>query len=553
MSRKRGKRRRILQVRLEDEVVEVRSELPLARSSKVDLRRTTRAIRRAAHDRRVGGLMLLVAHPQIGWAKAAGLARAVRDFRACGKPVVGFLEGAGNLDFALACACGSLVMHPGASLDLVGLQAETFFFKDLLERMGIEAELEAVGEYKSAGEPFLRREMSPAHREALESLLIDLSQQMVGDIAEARGLAPERVKEILEGGPYLAEEARALRLVDHVDREDACERILRDELGSEVVVLPEARYASGEGWLKRLLTFRRQQIAVLYAVGVIASGEHRRRGPSPRVVSSRGLRDLLERVRESRRVKAVVIRVESPGGAAVASDVIWREIARTREKKPVVISMGDVAASGGYYIATAADAILAESSTLTGSIGILGGKLVARRLLDKLGVQRETIALSGRAGFRSPTRSFSPAERERVRDHLRFFYEKMFLPRVAEGRRLSLDKVQAVAGGRVWTGRQGMERGLVDELGDLEAAIQVARTKAHIAEDQKVRVVSYAKRPRLRELLSFGVPWGSTGSLTEMTGLGEMTGNPWSALVELIWPLVSEEVLFLMPWIVRIK
>ena len=540
----------VLRVRLEDEVVETRAEAPLlTRAPKSDLRRMTLAIRRAAEDRRVAGLILRFAHPEIGWAKATGLARAVRAFRSAGKPVVGFLEGAGNLDYALACSCETLIAHPAATLDLVGLQAESFYFKDLLARLGIEAELDAVGEYKSAAEIFTRQEMSEAHREALAALLADLSEQMEQAIAEGRGIPSARVKEIFDRGPYMAEEARELGLVDRVGQEDVCESLLRERFGVGVIVQPHTRYPTRDGWLRRILTFRRPQVAVVYAVGVITSTDQHRARPTPRVVSSRGLSELLKRVRGSRRVKAVVLRVESPGGAVVASDLIWREMALTREEKPVVVSMGDVAASGGYYIATAADAILAEPSTLTGSIGILGGKVVARRLLDMLGIHRETLSLSRRAGFRSPTRSFTADERAKLREHLRFFYEKLFLPRVAQGRGLSPEAVEEVARGRVWTGRQGKERGLVDELGDLEAAIRLARDKAGIPPQRKVSVVTYTRRPRLRELLSVGMPWGTT-SLVRVPGL---PASSVAALLELVTPLVREKALFLMPWILRIR
>ncbi|MGH9460920.1 MAG: signal peptide peptidase SppA [Vicinamibacteria bacterium] len=556
MSRDGRKKRLVLQVRLEDEVVETRSEPPfLARTPKSDLRRMTLAIRRAANDRRVGALILRFAHPEIGWAKAASLARAIRAFRSAGKPpkppkpVVAFLEGAGNLDYTLACSCDVLIAHPGATLDLVGLQAESFYFKDMLDRMGIEAELDAVGEYKSAAERFTRRDMSEAHREAVGALLADLSEQMELVIAERRGLSAERVRRILDDGPYLAQEALELGLVDRIGQEDSCESHLREMLGVEVIVHPHTRYPTRDGWLRRMLGFRRPQVAVVYAVGVITSTGARRASPSPRIVSPRGLGELLTRVRKSRRVKAVVLRVDSPGGAAVASDLIWKEVARTREEKPVIVSMGDVAASGGYYIATAADAILAEPSTLTGSIGIVGGKVVARRLLDMLGIHRETLSLHRRAGFRSPTRPFTSDERAKIREHLRFFYEKLFVPRVAEGRRLSLEAVEEVARGRVWTGRQGKERGLVDELGDLEDAVSLARRKAGIPPEQKVNVVTYAKRPRLRELLSVGVPWGA-GSSAVLPGLPV---SSFSNVAELVASLVSEDVLFLMPWILRIR
>jgi protease-4 len=543
----------VLQVRLEDEVVETRVEPPfLARSPKSDLRRMTLAIRRAANDRRVGGLIMRFAHPEIGWAKAASLARAIRAFRSAGepaKPVVAFLEGAGNLDYTLACSCDALIAHPGGTFDLVGLQAESFYFKDVLDRMGIEAELEAVGEYKSAAERFTRRDMSEAHREAVGALLADLSEQMELAIAEGRGLSVERVREILDDGPYLAREALELGLVDRIGQEDACEVYLREKLGVDVIVHPHTRYPTRGGWLGRTLTFRRPQVAVVYAVGVIASTGARRASPSPRIVSPRGLGETLARVRKSRRVRAVVLRVESPGGAAVASDLIWKEVARTREDKPVIVSMGDVAASGGYYIATAADAILAEAATLTGSIGIVGGKVVARRLLDMLGIRRETLSIHRRAGFRSPTRPFTSDERAKLREHLRFFYEKLFVPRVAEGRGLSLEAVEEVARGRVWTGRQAKERGLVDELGDLEDAVRLARQKAGIPSEQKVNVVTYAKRPRLRELLSVGFPWRAESCM----GLPGLSASSFSNLAELVTSLVGEEALFLMPWILRIR
>ena len=544
------KKRVVLAVRLEDEVVETQTEPRfLSRSPKSDLRRLTLVLRRAARDRRVAGVILRFAHPDIGWAKAASLGRAIRAFREADKPVVGFLEGAANLDYALACSCDTLVAHPGATLDLVGLQAESMYFKDLFDRVGIEAELEAVGEYKSAAERFTRHDMSEAHREAVGSLLRDLAEQMELAIGEGRGLSAERVREILKGGPYLAEEAKELGLVDRVGQEDLCETVLRERLGGEVIVVPHTRYPTRDGWVRRLLGFRRPQIAVVYALGVIASTGARRGRPSSRIISPRDLGELLERVRKSRRVKAVVLRVESPGGAAVASDLIWKEVARTREKKPVVVSMGDVAASGGYYIATAADAILAEPSTLTGSIGIVGGKFVARRLLDMLGINRETVSLSPPAGFRSPTRAFTADERAKVREHLRFFYEKLFVPRVAEGRGLSYEAVDEVARGRVWTGRQGKERGLVDELGDLEAAVGVARQRARIPSEQKVNVVTYARRTRLREWLSVGVPWGEA-TVGAPPGL---LPYPLTTLVELVTAMVSEEALFLMPWMLRIR
>jgi protease-4 len=477
----------------------------------------------------------------LGWAKAATLARAVREFRSSGKPTVAFLEGATNVDFMVGSECETLVMPPSATLHLHGLQAEVLFVKDLLEWGGIEAQLDSVGEYKSAGEMFVRREMSAPHREEVEELLKDLSEQMAESIARNRSLEPSKVLEMADGGPYLAEEANEVALIDRVDHEDACETLFEKALGARVTFVPHHRYRIGDGWLKRRVTFRRPRIAVIYAVGVIGSGEDRRsRSPRP-VVGARTLCDLLRRARESRRVKAVVLRMESPGGTAVASELIWRELELTRNEKPVVVSMGDVAASGGYYIASAAHAVLAEGTTLTGSIGIVGGKLVARRLLDKLGVHRETLAVSSPSGYLSVFHPFNDAERERLRHHLRYFYEKLFVPRVAQGRRLSEQEVHEVGRGRIWTGKQAKSRGLVDELGDLSAAIELASRKAGIPPTQKVRAVTYARKAGLRHLL-FDLPWSDAASLGAL-----------GTILDLVELTSSEDVLFLMPTYLRIK
>jgi protease-4 len=538
-----GKKKRIvLQVRLESEVVEGRAKFGLlGRAPKLELRRVAQTIRRAAGDRRIEGLFLRLNHPQMGWAKADALARAVREFRASGKLSVAFLEGATNVDFMVGSMCKTMVMPPSGTLHLHGLQAEVLFVKDLLEWAGLEAELDSVGEYKSAGEMFVRREMSAAHREEVEELLEDLSEQMTESIGENRSIEPARILEILGGGPYLAEEAKDMGLIDRVHHEDDCESLFEEALGAEISFLSHHRYRVDDGWLKRMVTFRRPRIAVLYVVGVIGSGEDRRsRSPRP-VVGARSLCELLRRARESNRVKAIVLRIESPGGTGVASELIWRELEITRKEKPVVVSMGDVAASGGYYIASAANAILAEGKSLTGSIGIVGGKLVARRLLDKLGVHRETVAYPAPSAYLSVFEPFRAAERERLRHHLRYFYEKLFVPRVSQGRRLSEQEVHQVGRGRVWTGRQAMMRGLVDDLGDLNAAIELASRKAGLPPTKKYRTVTYARRAGLRHLF-FDLPWGGASSAGDL-----------GTILELAELVSSEEALFLMPTFLRIR
>ena len=307
------------------------------------------------------------------------------------------------------------------------------------------------------------------------------------------------------------------------------------------VLFSYRRFAS-VGRLKRLLMWRRPVIAVLHANGVIGSGDRRRSPPSARpIVSARAFAEILRRLREAPRVKAVVVRIESPGGAAVASDIIRRELALTREAKPVIASMGDVAASGGYYIATSADTVLAEEATLTGSIGVVGGKIVLRRLLDRLGIHRETVSSGPNSGFFSPLRPFSERQRTWHRKSLKHFYRERFLTAVAEGRNLSLAEADAVGQGRVWTGRQGKERGLVDTIGGLDQAVDVACERAGVRRD-KARILIQVRRARLSELLRLPIPAAWSGGSSTL-GL----------LFDVLWELASEDVLLLMPWSLRIR
>jgi protease-4 len=386
-------------------------------------------------------------------------------------------------------------------------------------------------------------------------LLADLSDQMIGVISKSRSLEPKNVTTLFDNGPYLAEEAVDRGLIDRVAPEDECESVFEEAVGAQTVLVPQGRYRIREGWFRRLLTYRRPRIAVLNAVGIINSGDARR-SQSPRpVVGAQSFSALLKRTRESRRVKAVVIRIESPGGTALASELIWREIELTRKKKPVIVSMGDVAASGGYYIASAADAILAEASTLTGSIGIVGGKVVVRKLLDKLGIHRETVSVSERSTFMTPFQSFSIEERQRLRRHLHFFYKKLFVPRVAEGRKLTHDEVDKVARGRVWTGRMAKDRGLVDGIGDLDAAVALAREKAGIPPDKKARTVIYAKRSRFRHLL-FDMPWHAAGNRAlqaRLDLLADLGLTPAGSILDWLHLVAQEDVLFMMSVSLRIK
>ncbi len=496
------KRRRYLELLLKDELVEGRPEYTLfSHKERTSLPALLELIEAARCDRRIAGMSVTVEDIGAGWSRLSSLRRALLAFRAAGKPVFCFLQAGGNLEYYLASSCSRIFMPPSASLQLVGLAAEVFFFKDLLERCGIHPQLQAVGEYKSAGEMFTRTGMSDASREQMEALLDDFYLEFRGAIASSRGQSPEEVAARIDGGPYSAREALQQGLIDGLCYPDEVPERLKQELGADARPVAAGRYRGTEGYLRRLLSFRRPRIAVINIHGTLQAGESRRDRLDRSVAGSSTIGRFLEHARETRRVRAVVIRVDSPGGTAVAADAIWRKVDRLRAVKPVVVSFGDVAASGGYYLAAAATAIVAESTCITGSIGVLGGKFVARDLMQRLAVHRESLHRGSHAEFESFFRPFSQAETDRLEAQLQDFYREDFIKKVAAGRGLEEAAVDAAGRGRVWSGLRARERGLVDLLGGPQEALAEARRRAGIPEDRKVRLLHYARRRRLSELL----------------------------------------------------
>ncbi|MGH9319167.1 MAG: signal peptide peptidase SppA [Vicinamibacteria bacterium] len=528
----------VVRIDLTHDVEEGPSGPALFRTESVTLYDLVEAIRRASSDRGISGLFLKVDVPDLGWSKAESLHRAVRRFVATGKPAVAFLSRCGNSSYLAGAAAGMVALDPSSTLDLQALSSDGFFLKDLLGGLGVDPELDHIGEFKSSGEMFERRQASDAHRLQIDEILSDLHQQIVSCISLSRGISLEAVTESIFQGPLLPEEALEKNLVDAIAESDRAEEIFEEKLGCRVRFLPHRRYL-GKGRLRRRLWgWRRPRVALVHASGVITTGDARRWYAGPRAIGARELTELFATLRANRRVKAVVVRVESPGGGAAASDRIRRAILATARDKPVVVSMGDIAASGGYYIATAANAVVAEGLTLTGSIGVIGGKLVLRRLLDRLGIHHESRSTGPNAGFFSPFRAFRPEERARHGQFLRHFYETKFLPAVAEGRSLALEQADAVGRGRVWTGRQARERGLVDVLGGLDDAIDRACQSASL-DRARARVVVYAPRRKFRDLLLSG----------RVSSPMEYLGGALSLFEE----LAREELLLLTPRFFRIR
>jgi protease-4 len=397
------------------------------------------------------------------------------------KPVLAYLTGGGTREYWLATAATAIAMPPGAALQVNGIATSHLYLRDALARLGIAFEVIAAGPYKSAPEPLVRTAPSPEARESTDAVLDDVFGRLVGDVAAARGLAPERVRALVDEGLFGAEEARAAGLVDQVIWPDEAEAVLARLAGRRVRLAgpyrPEPARAAQRWGLPPI-------VEVVRIDGAIVGGRTRR--GLGELVGAETVVAQLRRAAADGQVKAIVLRIESPGGDGLASDLIWRAVVRARQRKPVVASMGDLAASGGYLAAAGADAIVAEPSTLTGSIGVFVLKPDLSALLAKLGVSREAWARGGTAQLASAAKPWSERERRAVERQVESFY-RTFVDRVAEGRRLPRERVEAAAGGRVWTGRQAAERGLVDALGTLQDAIALAAQRARLRPDE-VRV-----------------------------------------------------------------
>lgn len=503
---------RFLRLTLKDEITE---DLPsfslLARKGQTDLYSLLCLLDSATRHRRVRGLILVVKNLWAGWAQVEELRTAVGRFREKGKTVFTFLEQPDNKNLYLASAGHRIYIPPSTTTELLGLRAEVFFFKQLLEFLGVQPELYSLGDYKSAAEIFLRERMSPPHREMIDAILEDLQQRLKTGLAESRSVSPETVQEWIDHGPYTARKSVELGLVDATCYEDELEGFLR-ELHPGIRELPSGKLRRREGFFRRLLTFRRPQIAYLVAEGLIHPGESRRgRGKRP-VLGAETLASFLRDARKRKRVKAVVLRINSPGGSALASDLLWRETQRAAREKPVVISLGDLAASGGYYLAVGGSSILANSNTLTGSIGVISGKFNISGLLQHLGITTEVVEKGTHAGYHSMTRSFLPDEVETVQAQMREFYEELFLRKVAHHRGKDVEEIRQSAGGRVWTGSQACTRGLIDEIGGVLAAFELARRKAGLPDSARIRIRRYTRKKDWKDLL--GLPFAG-GSLRE--------------------------------------
>ena len=471
------------------------SLLRLVAGSKSDLRDFLDAIQAAAADPRVKGILARAGNDEFAVAETQQIRDAIIAFRAKGKFAIAFADsfgefGAGTRPYYLATAFDQIWLQPMGSVGLTGLYSDTTFFKGMFDLLGIVPEFDHRGSYKTAANALTETKMTPPHREEVEDLIASVAGQVVNGITQARKLSSDAVRAAIDRGPLLADEALKTSLVDRLGYRDDVIGAAHKLAGSDAELVGLSTYLARA---KRPYS-QGKRIALIYGSGLIVRGGGAA-GPlsgSAEMAADKITKAFRAAVRDPK-VRAILFRIDSPGGSVVASESIWHDVVFARERgKPVIVSMGDVAGSGGYYISAAADKIVAEPATLTGSIGVLAGKLVVADLLKKIGISTDSAQFGANAAMFSATSEFSPLARARLQAFLDATYQG-FKDHVAAGRHMAPDAVEAVAKGRVWSGEEAKTRGLVDALGGYETALRLAREAAHIAADEPVQLTVFPR------------------------------------------------------------
>jgi protease-4 len=509
-------------------------------------------LRKAKVDSRVSAVLLKpTGFGSPFWGKVQEVRDAILEFRKSGKPVYAYLEYAGDREYYLATAADKVFLMPASPLNLNGLATYQVFLRGALDKIGAVPDLHHIGDYKTAVNTFTEKGYTAAHKEMDESLNRDLYQQIVRAVADTRKKDEADVRALLDEGPFLPEDALRAGLVDDVKYEDKVEEALR---ASRPGI--DDRRIDGDDYARvspsSVGLDRGPRIGVIYAAGTITGGKS---GFDPLNGATLGSETLIEYIRQARHdtsLRAIVLRIDSPGGSATASEAIWRELMiarRERADRPIVASMSDLAASGGYYVAMPAQVIVAQPSTLTGSIGIFGGKIVTGGVYAKLGANIQATSIGRHAEIDSPARPYNAEEVKKLQEQLQAFYDQ-FVEKAADSRHSTPEKIDQVAQGRVWTGRQAQEHGLVDVLGGLDRAIAEAKQRAKISADSEVELVVFPPRKSFYEVIT-----DQFGGASDQVAVGawlstNLTEGELTALRTIRGPLASfrrGELLALMP------
>ena len=464
------------------------------RGSSLDFEKVRRSLAMAARDDRIKGVILHVGMLRTGFAKMDELHQLLAKFRQSGKKVLAHLEYGTTRDYYLASACDSVYMSPGGNLFLNGFAAEVTFYKGVFDKLGIEADFEHVGEYKNAPEVYTRQSMSAPQREVINEILDSRYRWLLRTVSANRGLDEKVVDDLVETvSAFSPEEAVAHGLIDGIKYADALPDIIKED-SRKLNKTTVSEYAHIDPASVGMDSDTR--MAVIYCSGTMTGGED---GVDPvfgqTMGSNRVIRDI-RRAAELRSIKAIILRIDSPGGSSLAADEIWHAVKEAAREKPVIASISDMGASGGYYIAIAADTILAQKQSLIGSIGVFIGKFSLEKLYAKINLNTETIKRGKNATLFSLNSKFSDSERLIVKRTISDFYQK-FVSKVADSRKKTFAEIDQIARGRVWDGERGLDLNLIDLCGGLDEAVAVARRMAHLDEDTPVQLVNYPKSKSL--------------------------------------------------------
>jgi protease-4 len=514
-------------------------------------------LNKAKVDNRIKAVLIEINMSGAGLAKAEEIRDAIIDFRSSGKPAYAYIEYGMNKEYFIATACDKIFVAPPGQLFINGFAADVVFFRGSLDKLGIYPDIYQIGKYKSAGDTFTRKDMSEAHREFMNSFLDDLYNNHVQAIAKSRNKSADEVRALIDNAPYRPQAAKDVGLIDGVAYRPEIEKELKSQLGYKeddpLKVVRSSEYNNVRAESLGLETG--EKIAVIYATGTIGSGRSDNSPLGEQSIGSDTMVKALNDARDDKSIKAIVIRVDSPGGTGLASDIIWRAVESAKEKKPVVVSMGDVAASGGYYISTGASKIIAQPSTITGSIGVVAGKPVMRGFYDWLGISNEYLLRGKNAGMFRETEKFTDDERAKFEEWIQKTYYEDFIPKVAKGRNKDVEYIDSIGQGRVWTGTQGRDRALVDELGGLDRAVEVAKELANIPKDKGVnRVILPYPRTFLQELMSGDLEMRSQ-TQQRQAALSLLPEDAQRAVryMALLERMKNGESMFLMPFDLRIR
>ncbi|MGB7067951.1 MAG: signal peptide peptidase SppA [Pyrinomonadaceae bacterium] len=516
-------------------------------------------MRKAKADERIGGVLLNIDFPGIGWGKADELRDAIKDLRTSGKPVYAYMEIGTNREYYIATAAEKIFLPPSGDIYINGFAAEAMFYKGSLDKLGIEADVIQIGpKYKNAPDRYTRKNMSEGQAEVINALLDEYYSRFTGAIAEARQKTPDDVKALIDAAPYHAVQAKALGLIDEAFYREQVDAEFKKRLnyGSDETLRTIKASSYREVPSDTLGLNNGERVAVIYASGAINVGSSNDSPFGGQMIGSDTIVKAVNDAAADTTIKAIVLRVDSPGGSALASDLMWYALENAKAKKPIVVSMGDVAASGGYYIACNANKIVAEPSTVTGSIGVFLGKPVVKGLYDWLGITNQYVMRGKNAGIFRETEKWTPEERAKMEEQANSIYFNNFVPKVSKGRGKTDEEVNTLGQGRVWTGTQAKANGLIDEFGGLDKAIEIAKQLANLPADKDIRRVIFPEpRPFLETIFGSETSTDASAQHAQKSLIDALPKDARRALryAEIFERMQRGEAMMMLPFELEIK